>query len=214
MKGIYERPEMIKAIVEKRKTVTRRVIKPQPIFETLPSSNGTTINSLGYFWKGHYIRHIENLIEYARYQVGETVYIKEAWYLLGVYQVNHISFDEKANIRYPLDNSVVWANKPRTKLTDVPLKNGNHSPMMMPEWAARYFITITDVRAERLGKITSGDCLAEGITASDKDGIGVRGIELDYKFGQLWNSLNKDYPWESNPFIFRYEFEYRGGLNE
>ena len=79
MQGILMKPDMIAATVDGRKTQTRRVVKPQPILETMPSSSGTIANTLGYFWKGHYIGNIENLTDYARYHAGETVYIKEAW---------------------------------------------------------------------------------------------------------------------------------------
>jgi len=136
MKGILFKPEDIKAIVERRKTVTRRVIKPQPIAQTLPSPNGTIVRSLGYFWKSHFINQSEDLIYYARYQVGETVYIKEA----GVW-------DNKTKFR------AYKANMPNTQTKW-------QSPLFMPEWAARYFIKTKDVRAERLSLPLSPEELA------------------------------------------------------
>ncbi|GAH06107.1 unnamed protein product, partial [marine sediment metagenome] len=79
------------------------------------------------------------------------------------------------------------------------------SPMMMPEWAARYFITITDVRAERLKEITKDGAKAEGAMYLQSYGYepidGFRGW-----FRIVWNSINKDYPWESNPWDFAYTF--------
>jgi len=82
------------------------------------------------------------------------------------------------------------------------------SPLFMPEWAARYFIKITDIRAERLQEITEEDAEAEGLILTKS------GWKTDYivssateKFAILWNSINKDYPWESNPFVFVYSFK-------
>ena len=90
MRGLLFKPDMIQAIIEGRKTVTRRVIKPQP-------ENG----EFGlYWWKGDWSTFggrragiidygkkgndeptwsLEEIASHSPYQVGETVYIKEAW---------------------------------------------------------------------------------------------------------------------------------------
>ena len=208
MKGILFKPEMIEAIVERRKTVTRRVIKPQPQWQE-PNHELE--------WRG-YVGDPDCLIPYARYGVGETVYIKEAW-----------AVDKR------------YDNLPPSKIPRTPIYFKDHeiaedieptlgrwrSPLHLPSWYARYFITITDVRAERLQEITEEDCLKEGIERHTDRGNNIFWYEVvgSYhgdtqevsgikSFAKLWDSINKDYPWESNPFIFRYEFEYKGGLNE
>ena len=97
------------------------------------------------------------------------------------------------------------------------------SPLFMPAWAARTFLKITDVRAERLQEITEDDALAEGIEISSWEccitpfknyskrkedqhpNNGFSSAPSSYK--SLWDSINKDYQWESNPWVFRYEFE-------
>ena len=66
------------------------------------------------------------------------------------------------------------------------------SPLFMPEWAARYFEKITDIRAERLQEITWEDVLAEGIAQYTF----ARGCCSDnppdprWKFIELWDSIN------------------------
>ena len=196
MQGILMTPEMLQATIEGRKTRFTEVIKPQPILETMPSSSGTIANTLGYFWKGHYIGNIENLTNYARYHVGETVYIKEEWcpLITPVYNL--------------LDPTIptVYKQEMDAGGATLPKEFKWKSPRSMPEWAARHFILIEAVRAERLQEISSGDCLAEGITASSDDGIGQQGIELDYKFSHLWDSINPAYPFDSNPWVCVYQF--------
>ena len=195
MNGILFKPEMIKAIAERRKTQTRRVIKPQPDNDLISPE----------------------VFNEPRYQVGETVYIKEALgrkpledFLTGELMVNH------EHAYYLLDNAPVVEEG---GFDLVPWWKGKTlSPMFLPKEFARYFITITDVRAERLQEITEEDGKAEGIqtlykTAPHTFGAGYIWTPHGYMDGfiKVWNSINKDYPLESNPFIFRYEFEYKEG---
>jgi len=118
-----------------------------------------------------------------RYQVGETVYIKETYWV-----------DNEGDVFYIAD----WIT-PKGEVIQ-PRYGKWHSPMRIPERYARYFITITDVRAERLQEITEEDAKAEGILPDCADNP----VE---QFAQLWNSINKDYPFESNPWVFVYTFE-------
>ena len=75
-----------------------------------------------------------------RYQVGEVVYIKEAWCPLIAPIYNLL------NPTIP----TVYKQEMDAGGATLPKEFKWHSPMRMPEWAARYFIKITDIRAERL----------------------------------------------------------------
>ncbi|HUV46281.1 MAG TPA: hypothetical protein VMW45_04360 [Dehalococcoidia bacterium] len=188
MKGILFKDWKIKAIAEDdREWMTRRVIKPQPITETLPSPNGTVIRSLGYFWKHHFIGQPEDLTHYARYQVGEVVYIKEAW---------------KAGIRGDEAYLTLYKDgSSKLGLCDPAAHRFAHyaskwqSPLFMPEWAARLFIKITDIRAERLNQISPNDITQEGF-----DSLVTFMLE--------WDKINKKrgYGWQTNCWVWIYEF--------
>ena len=201
MKGILFKPEMIKAIVEKRKTVTRRVIKPQPTDckDGYPDGYDCPPQTM-IKYKGKWIDFGDCENDFPRYQVGETVYSKEQLLCNPIWG--------EASYR---DSSPVFIyNEELIKSRHIlkwHWKSDTLSSRCMPREAARYFITITDVRAERLQEISLEDCLAEGVNPYRMNRC-LNGFRI------LWNSINKDYPWESNPFIFRYEFEYIGGLNE
>jgi len=194
MKGILFKPDMIRAIIEGRKTQTRRVIKPQPKY--IIDQHYITLNGLTSL-------HIQadNLISRkALYQSGETVYIKEAWRTEAVYdRTPPCDIGDSALIEYRLlPNEILSQIMGRWR-----------SPLHLPRWAARYFIKILDVRAERLQEITEEDAKAEGILPEGTllpDFIHSADNPVE-QFAQLWDSVNKDYPWESNPWVFIYTFE-------
>ena len=149
MKGILFKPESIKSILEGRKTQTRRL------------AGLKVINQKPYKWQ--FIGADTELPDYfvfratpeikllkPRYQVGEVVYIKEAWATEERMDSKPPSFLDKAGdvpLWYRADYS------PTTRAVgdklDYVVRGRWRSPMMMPEWAARYFIEITGVRAER-----------------------------------------------------------------
>jgi len=202
MNGILFKPEMVQAIVEGRKTVTRRVIKPQPIGRQFIT---TTMNPNVFALLDGTEKRLKNLK--APYEVGETVYIKEAW-RPSWKATEHYSAPA---VEYKLGGEIL-ARTQAGQYPDGQFHNAKwRSPLFMPEWAARYFIEIKDVRAERLQEITLEDAKAEGMPLAlpytrGNDFVGARNLGRLGCFQVLWDSINKDYPWESNPWVFRYEF--------
>lgn len=191
MKGILMKPDMIQAAIEGRKTQTRRVIKPQPFFEAVGKPE----------WL------LAALIDKARYQVGETVYIKETIRMARDYPI--YESDKEPVMFYLSNNHLQWRwQKPYL------------SSLFSPQEAARHFITITGVRAERVQEITEEDAITEGIKimkgthqAFGKSASGKLELVSEpkpytarYHFEALWNSINPKYPWESNPWVFAYTF--------
>jgi hypothetical protein len=77
------------------------------------------------------------------------------------------------------------------------------SALFMFKSLARLWLEITAVRVERLQDISEADAQAEGITDVDYS----VGVTYKSQFRNLWNSINgKKYPWESNPWVWVYEF--------
>src|SRR3990167_4586186 len=138
-----------------------------------------------------------------RYQVGETVYIKEAW------QIGAFKYQEWADINFKLDHTmqrVTWNDwlEKHTKYGGSTCSNGDkwRSPLFMPEWAARHFIKIKDVKAERLQEITEEDAIAEGCIDDFEivyihDQEDYRGLYAREHYARLWDSINPKYPWAS-----------------
>jgi hypothetical protein len=213
MKGISFKPWKIKAIAESdldKEWQTRRVIKPQP-------PEGASVwrieePAIGKVYFG--VRRCNPWYEVKpQYQVGD-VYIKEVWATGKIFD----ALTPKQIEETKAGTVPIWYRHDDTQI-DRPgqIRGRWRSSMMMPEWAARYFIKITDVRAERLQEITNEDIIAEGLKRAEykcnpgfsdavmwayHDGgtyCGESGIPV---FQRLWDSINTDYPWQSNPWVW------------
>ena len=229
MKGILFKPWKIKAIAEDdREWMTRRLGGLKEINKTPDKwiwnqwqESQAWCSRFDTFWFDDSKGRIDapRIGVKPRYQVGEVVYIKEAYGDLGWFDkgiITHKLTDKKGiehDIIYPSDNpDFEW----RGDSGGVEYrKDGSErsywkSPMMMPEWAARYFIKITDIRAERLQEITEEDARAEGVKLlgyTTQFGRLLGKNTYRWSFEQLWDSINPKYPWESNPWVFVYSFK-------
>jgi len=206
MKGICFIEPLHNKVVERLKNQTRRIITPQPDFfdDELPyCETDFRIKS-----KSHTNEDGEHFFEVkSKYKVGEIVYLKEPYVVskggrvFRKYDKSDVSF-----LRYLGEDTEakgVWKNK-----------------LFMPESAARYFIKITGVRAERLQDISEEDCLKEGIvykpiqSLSWKDKLtpmwsnGINRYKAPQEaYAALINSINGKGTWEKNPFVWVYDFE-------
>ena len=79
------------------------------------------------------------------------------------------------------------------------------SPIVMPRWASRLTLSIVDVRVERVQDITHFGAMSEGITYD----YASPGGGTIMQFAKLWDSINakRGYPWGSNPWVWVIEFE-------
>ena len=204
MKGKCFKPYEIEAILDRRKTTFREVIKPQP-----PSKYHSPIQITGtqaWGFQKPSCADLPFLIK-PRYQQGETVYLKEAWATKPWIENNPAKDVWYKDTSEGIITPIQW-----------------HSPMMMPEKYARHFIKIVAVRAERLQEITEEECLKEGIERHTDRGNNIFWYEVvgSYhgdtqeisgikSFAKLWNSINPKYPFESNPWVWVYTFRLKEG---
>jgi hypothetical protein len=206
MRGVLFKPDMIQAIIEGRKTQTRRLgglkeINQEP--DAWVHLRGSSPPG-----KFHFHNQIEDSYVTIKppYGIGETVYIKEAW--------QPMTHNKDTAIIMYKDGEWVEVKCSEEQFNKAYYQSklnaySWHSPMMMPEWAARYFLMIT-VRVERLQEITSYDFEREGcpevIHRSYKDEEDYLTQRARQWFIELWNSINKK-KWESNPFVWVYTFK-------
>lgn len=202
MKPILFNAEMAQAVREERKTVTRRVVKPQPPEHTyLQHTHGRFAWS---FWQEgdkHWAR--------APYQKGEILYMPEPWRCMGMFGETGyaVGFKDGETVRFMFrdkDRAERWA-----KYGNKPFEQWQ-SPYFMPREAARIFLRVEDVRVERLQSIETAGIEAEGIGREPLDEVGeefYRGM-----FSDLWDSTIKAadramYSWAANPWVWVIRFK-------
>jgi len=202
--------ESVKAILDGRKTMTRRVIKPQPP----PDFTGCTCKGgVNHFY------HPEGNVNHSHQwqavkcpygQVGDRLWVRESFFY------GSGDYDSRACvIRYAVDNVEIKYKIPDNFSWDKTCKwcytklDGSHPirpSIFMPRWASRLTLEITEVRVERLDRVSLNDIRAEGIP--DDRATYNAPIQLD-KFIKLWDSLNakRGYPWVNNNWVWPISFK-------
>ena len=190
-KPILFNTEMVKAIIEGKKTVTRRVVKNQDIV----GEEGHLKSELmtDYMWQRvrKSMPQSFGLKFFASYKVGDILYVRETWaYQFGLYWHKATRYEE--NMTPP--------NKWKPSIH-------------MPKSAARIFLKVTDVRVERLQDITAEQIDAEGCKEYGYNAeTGKLMPSRPTWFKIIWdNTIKKQdldkYGWEANPWVWVYEFE-------
>lgn len=201
MKPIIFSTPMVQAILEGRKTQTRRVIKPQPrIVSAAPSgAHFLDISGKGVFYPGiKDIKNPEHPQKFSRYKTGDILWVRETWEsAMGAY------YDD------PLYN--YYKASPET-YEDCMEEIRWRSSIHMPRAAARIFLRVMGVRVERVQDISYEDVLSEGIQECVGRAVGEDCVCADIKYARLWDSLNakRGYGWDVNPWVWVYEFEPEG----
>lgn len=213
-KPILFNTEMVKAILEGEKTVTRRIIKlPKHVEE---QENGLyTLYAEG----GAYIdAKFETVKDYINppYKIGDILYVRETW-CDTTKDLKDDSDLEVGGCRYIFK---VDDNGHRQPIIEVDVKRWRPS-IHMPKEAARIFLEVTNVRVERLQDITEEGAREEGVRQYTKDGEVFKYAvnEHQYKwsemprnpieaFKKLWDSCyNLPKCWNYNPWVWVIEFK-------
>lgn len=215
MKGICFTEPLHHKVVKGEKTQTRRMINPEPIIK-----NDWFIDEIEGWKQAPFavVLKLRNREQYEimqflnpKYKVGEIVYLKEPYIL---YQEEYQeSKSSQSGIQYAYKFGNHLSIDEITGKSDSKWKN----KLFMPESAARYFIEITAVRAERLQDISEDDCIKEGIDSffnplfsetRYKDYLNpnseCRSPQSSY--ASLINKINGKGTWEKNPFVWVYDF--------
>lgn len=191
--------EMVKAILDDRKTQTRRLVKGIPLYEpyfTVEDGKPMICDDNGDWHPAE---------DYSRIQPGDVLWVRETWAKdAGRYMY-------KANYS---DTEKFYMNGREIKMVWRP-------SIHMPRAAARLFLRVKAVRIEHLRDMSVEDALAEGI---NRNGLLTVFGPIEYnkakvwgRMGALWDSTIKPadlprYGWVANPWIWRYEFEREKGM--
>lgn len=189
MKPILSNTERVRAILDGRKTVTRRAIRPQP--EGRPIR--MTENSC---YPGCYAIEGTPRVIRPPYQPVDILYVRETW-----------------NGDW-CDHYIYKADGGSAKAAGYTAEPKWRPSIHMPREAARLFLRVTGVRVERLKDIDGHGILKEGIdNGKSNPAMGTRWENMQsMAFAELWNNTIKPsdralYGWAANPWVWVIEFE-------
>lgn len=191
---------MIRALLEGRKTQTRRILKPAPgpHIECIDPSEKYP----GEFVPWEFGEPQESIT--LKWEVGDRLWVRETWSSEHRFHCKPSLIDPTSAVWYWADGNPEdgdWS-KPRVSI-------------FMPRWASRITDIVSDVRVQRLHEISEEDALAEGVVWSgEKQSYWVPGIEHPNKvlpwlsrptprelYAALWDVINGSGAWLANPWI-------------
>jgi hypothetical protein len=215
--------EMVKAILEGRKTMTRRVIKPQPSDDWMQNAKGICPSLRMYRSNGEQMFWLSNgglgEITPPYGKPGDVLWVRETFRLCQPYGPESLSYMYKDG---HIGESAIDGNE--YKYNDY---DRWRPSIHMPKVAARIWLEITDIRVERLKMISEVEAMKEGIDISHSDVIGDRykdyvsdsseyghsdhdfpTVARPYEsFETLWISINGEESWVSNPWVWVISFK-------
>ena len=197
--------DMVREVLDDRKTATRRVVmshnrkkakehgycQGSGLWVDPSTDNGDKEGHIkDYSISSCWISYSWYIKRYALYKPGDIIYVRETWCS---------GYGGEAYF-YLADKNTKREQKQLIDYDDRKWRPSIH----MPKEAARIWLKVTDVRVERLQDISLEDCVREGIEAS-RTGIFAR-------FSILWDSTIKKqfiakYGWDANPWVWVIEFE-------
>lgn len=208
---IFSAP-MVRALLDGRKTQTRRVLKPQPS---------------ACRWKDYVLeQHRDGVYRAVKtpYAPGDRLWVREAWatvntsggpgwayradgdFIQPEYDGEDFGVGPSFNYdKYPGKYSM-WFDDLLAGVPGHQWKSSIH----MPRWASRLTLTVTDVRVQRLQDISDDDVRAEGIGALPGNHTGDPAL-MRADFRAIWNSIHGPGAWEANPWVAAISFTVERG---
>ncbi|WP_031521249.1 hypothetical protein [Siccibacter colletis] len=198
-RGMIFNGEMVRAILDGRKTQTRRIMKPQPADDI---ARGVFPNPDAYGWKSSLKhKHGSTTAHFCPFgQPGDRIWVRETFRV-------HSRATDVATLVYKASERQIWTEQTHrvpVSVCNKPAVIEKWTPSIhMPRWASRILLEITDVRVERLNSISEEDAKAEGAPTEccvigDKHFLGFR---------SLWKDIYGDDSWQANPWIWVIEFK-------
>jgi hypothetical protein len=199
--------ESVRAILDGRKTQTRRVVKlphQNPLGNWEPTTvggedggrtkDGDTVPEQGAIWH----TRTGDCIACPLGMPGSHLWVRETWSRI------------EAGRYCPIGGDVVYRAAGERRSGAQAFRW--HSPIHMPRWASRLMLEITEIRVERLQDISKADAVAEGAPHPSQipggisyyDGKNFRDVTTVREvFRCSWNAINwKRAPWDSNPWVW------------
>ncbi|ELD7793815.1 hypothetical protein QJE12_003512 [Salmonella enterica] len=193
-RGMIFNAEMVRAILDGRKTQTRRPVK----FPLIDKNMGCEL--AGNELAGELAAHNYWNSPYGK--PGDRIWVRETFRV-------HSRATDVATLVYRASVRNSWTEQTHRvpiAVCDKPATPEKWTPSIhMPRWASRILLEITDVRVERLRDLSEEDAKSEGITPP-AGGV-LLGWEYRINFRDLWMDIYGTDSWEANPWVWVIEFK-------
>lgn len=185
--------EMVRAILDGRKTQTRRVMTPQPVLENvfMGGANQQSWTHKGTATPAGWLMH--NMCPFG--QVGDRLWVRETFMDLTGTGIE-ASTGQFEGYAYRADTPAGSHGDETRKEYKLKWTPSLH----MPRKACRLVLEITGVRVERLNDINNDDAKAEGVIPMPCAAEKIIGSKL--AFAELWSSIYGAESWQANPWVW------------
>lgn len=203
---------MVRAILDGRKTQTRRLIKPQPQADHLslmPVScdlcgimpDGTPVGTRPAPKRGWMC------CPYGK--IGDRLWVREAWRIDTDGTRQWLAYVAEEAIRdIPPEHADKYGHREAVRYGDPVHGIWNRPSIHMPRWASRLTLEIVSVRVQRVQEINEEDAMSEGVDADTRSCSPlVRRATMRFLFGHLWNTVNGPGAWARNDWVWAVEFK-------
>ncbi len=198
---------MIRALLDGRKTQTRRAVRnvdteEHPYVGTFDERDGLPVIVFSDAPGDAVLSRVEAKCPYGK--PGDLLWVRETWCQ---------GHERDADLNFVPDGdgykSTVWYRAATPELrwyddyereTNVPWRPSIH----MPRWASRLTLEVTGVRVERLQEISADDCRAEGALLAEAIYWPTAAVST---YRDLWQSINGPESWDANPWVWVLEFK-------
>ncbi|SVQ49850.1 morphogenetic protein [Klebsiella pneumoniae] len=187
--------EMVRALLDGRKTQTRRPIKWK---QTRFTEIGEREDGSKWPWSED-AKHACDFWHPCPFgAVGDRIWVREAFRV-------HSRATDVATLVYKASERNSWTEQTRrvpVAVCNKPATPEKWTPSLhMPRWASRILLEITGVRVERLRSMSQDDARAEGVIAASGP------MEAGLAFRELWDSIYGEESWKANPWVWVIEFK-------
>jgi hypothetical protein len=195
---------MVRALLDGRKSQTRRIVKPQPHHGPI----GQMVNLGDPDWAMD-DGDLSGLWRCPYGAPGDRLWAREGCWIFGQWHEDGLTARGRKRWRFKaVGQRVLYENPGREKIAHLGGVPGwsRRNSIHMPRWASRITLRITDVRVERLNDISEADALAEGIERIRFPEVGEWGWP-QRMYRDLWNQINGPGSWDANPWVWAVSFE-------
>jgi hypothetical protein len=195
--------EMVRAILDGRKTQTRRMVYPQP---------QETLQARPYWHVGGFrtARGCTNPLRFKYGKAGDRLWVKETWKPHCEGEISP-EFPLGTCVKYRADGKCIkpesWTNEQGRWCESQEESKVWKPSIFMPRWASRITLEIVNVRVERLQAINDFDAFQEGAKSECGTVTGPACMSFIQGYKTLWESINGADSWAKNPWVWVIEFK-------